>query len=126
MKSPRARGEFIYETTFPVYAAGPHRLLVRDPATGNEVEAHFKVAPVSVERRRASRDVPLQTALASETGGKAYELFECSRILDELPSLRVEETSEQRFDLWNTWLVLILTVAFLLLEWLIRKLMNLR
>lgn len=123
---PLARGDSIFETTFPAYAAGRHRIMVRDPATGNEVEADFKVTAVSVEHRSASRNFELQRALASETGGRHYELFELDSLLEDLPRLQVSETSAHRFPLWNTWLVLLLAIVLMLGEWLTRKLMNLR
>lgn len=123
---PLARGEFVYETTFPAYAAGRHRLLVRDPATGDEIEAAFKVASVSIERRSASRDFELQKSLAAETGGRHCELHEVSGLLRDIPSVRIEETTEHRLSLWNTWPILILAVGLMLAEWLTRKLMNLR
>ncbi len=123
---PLARGEFVYETTFPVYTSGRHRLLVRDPATGDEIEAGFKVASVSIERRSAARDFELQKNLAAETGGQHGELHEVSRLLDDIPSVRVRETSVHRLALWNTWVVLIAAIALMLAEWLTRKLMNLR
>ncbi len=123
---PLARGDSIFETTFPAYAAGRHRIMVRDPATGNEVEADFKVAAVSVEHRSASRNFELQRALGSETGGRHYELFELDRLLKDLPRLQVTETSAHRFPLWNTWLVLLVAITLMLGEWLTRKFMNLR
>ncbi len=123
---PLARGDFVYETTFPVYTAGRHRLLVRDPATGDEIEAAFKVASVSIERRSAARDFELQKNLAAETGGRHGELHEVPEMLKDVPSVRVRETSVHRLALWNTWVVLIAAVALMLIEWLTRKLMNLR
>jgi hypothetical protein len=123
---PLARGQFLYETTFPVYSPGPHRLLVRDPATGDEIEADFKVASVSIERRSAARNVELQEALAAQTGGKHCELYDIASLLGDMPAVQSTETSEHRFPLWNTWLALILVVTLMLGEWLTRKVMNLR
>ncbi len=123
---PLARGEFVYETTFPVYTSGRHRLLVRDPATGDEIEAGFKVASVSIERRSAARDYELQKNLAAQTGGRHCELHAVAGVLGDIPAVRVNETSEHRLALWNTWVVLILVIALMLAEWLTRKLMNLR
>ena len=123
---PLARGKSVYETTFPVYAEGRHRLLVRDPATRDEVEVDFTVAPVSVERRSGGRNYELQKALASETGGACYELYEIGALAGNVPSLKTTRTSEHRLGLWNTWLILILLLVLMHTEWVTRKLMNLR
>ena len=97
-----------------------------DPATGDEIEANFKVAAASVEKRSAARNYGLQKALAAETGGKHYELHQMAGIVTDVPALKITETSERRFALWNTWVVLILAIILMLGEWLTRKLMNLR
>ncbi len=123
---PVARDGVIFETTFPVFTTGRHRLLVRDPVTRDEVEVSFKVAPVTAERRSAVRDYALQNALAGQTGGKAYELSEMSRLTETVSGVELVEKTERRFELWNTWLVLILAAGFMLVEWFVRKLVNLR
>jgi hypothetical protein len=123
---PLARDKVIFETTFPVFTTGAHRLLVRDPVTNDEVEVSFKVAPVTAERRSAVRDYALQNALAGQTGGKVYELTEVQRLPDDVADLRLEEKTERRFELWNTWLVLLLVLGLMLSEWLVRKFQNLR
>jgi len=123
---PMARDKVIFEATFPVYAPGPHRLLVRDPVTDEDVETSFQVAPVTAERRSAVRDVAVQTALAGATGGKAYELTDLDRLADDIAAPKVVERTEHRFELWNTWAVLIVVLTVMLGEWLLRKLQNLR
>ena len=123
---PLARDKVIFETHVPVFTTGHHRLLVRDPVTSDEVEVSFQVAPVTAERRSAVRDVTLQTALAGQTGGRVYELAEMDRIAGNLAKVELVEETERRFELWNTWLVLIVVLGLMLTEWLARKLQNLR
>jgi hypothetical protein len=123
---PLARDKVIFETTLPVFTSGSHRLLIRDPVTTDEVEVSFKVAPVTAERRSAVRDYALQNALAGQTGGKSYELTEMHRIPDNIVAPQLVEKTERRFELWNTWLVLLLGLGLMLTEWLLRKLQNLR
>jgi len=123
---PLARDKVIFETNFPVFTAGAHRLLIQDPVTGDETEVSFKVAPVTAERRSAVRDVALQNSLAGQTGGRAYELAQMHQLPANLAQLELTEQTEERFDLWNTWLVLSLVVGLMLVEWLTRKLQNLR
>ena len=94
--------------------------------TTDEVEVSFKVAPVTAERRSAVRDYALQNALAGQTGGRSYELTGMQQIAEHVTAPRLVEKTERRFELWNTWLVLLLGLGLMLTEWLLRKLQNLR
>ena len=75
----------VFEAQIPVYAAGTYRIRVRDPITGNYQERRFEVTDTSAEHRTAVRDVDLQTRLAEETGGRAYELTSVHRMINDLP-----------------------------------------
>jgi len=123
---PLSRDKVIYETSVPVFASGPHRLLVKDPVTLEEVETTFQVSPTTAEGRSAVRDVDMQHALADNTGGKSYELHQVATLPDDVRDRNVEEYSNRRLPLWNTWLVLLLGLTLMLGEWLTRKLMNLQ
>jgi len=122
---PRVR-DALYETQIPLDASGDHRLLVRDPVTGEEVETNIRVAPRAVERQRADRDVALQQKLAQQTGGRAYDLSEITSLASDISVPTVEVERERSFELWNTWLVLILVLILMCGEWLTRKLYNMR
>jgi len=122
---PLRDGSF-YEANLPVYAAGRHRVLVRDPVTREEFEVNFKVAPVTLERRSAVRDFKLQQDLASITGGKSYELSQVNSLADDLKAQPIVELTTIKNDLWNQWLMLIAILVLLLGEWTVRKLLNMR
>jgi len=113
-----------FEGQVTVFRPGAHRLLVTDPVTGNAVEVAFEVSPITAERRNAVRNVQLQNALAVRTGGKALELYETASLprLINAPDSKV--TSNYRFPLWNTALVVALVLGLLSVEWVSRKLMN--
>jgi len=123
---PLARGEVIFETSLPVFSTGLHRLLIEDPVTGNEMEAAFKVAAASAERRSTVRNVALQRAMAERTGGRAYELDQIGRLLDDIKPRNIVQYTRRQIPLWNTWLVLILVLTLMVGEWTIRKLLNLQ
>ena len=122
---PLRDGSF-YEANLPVYAAGRHRVLVRDPVTREEFEVNFKVAPVTLERRSAVRDFKLQQDLASITGGKSYELSQINSLAADLKAQPIVELTTIKNDLWNQWLMLIAILVLLLGEWTVRKLLNMR
>jgi len=123
---PLSRDKVIYETSVPVFTSGLHRLLVKDPVTQDEVETTFTVSPTTAEGRSAVRDIAMQRALADQTGGKMYELHEVANLADDVKERSVDDYSNRRLPLWNTWLVLVLGLTLMLGEWLTRKLMNLQ
>jgi hypothetical protein len=115
----------VFETRFPVFAAGEHRVRVIDPLTEQPVEVAFQVASASVERQRAVRNVALEQALADATGGKCYDLATADRLPDEIRLQARGETHEMTIALWNTWLFFLVAVILMLGEWLLRKWVNL-
>jgi hypothetical protein len=115
----------VFETRFPVFAAGEHRVRVIDPLTDQPVEVAFQVASASVERQRAVRNVALEQALADATGGKCYDLASAERLPDEIRLRAKGETHEMSIALWNTWLYFFAAIVLMLAEWLLRKWINL-
>ncbi len=115
----------LFEARFTAFTGGEHRVRVTDPITGRPVECTFRVTSTSVERQRAIRNVALQESLASETGGKSYDLRSVKRLADEIQPPSKPETSIQVVVLWNTWLCFACVVGLLTGEWLLRKWVNL-
>ncbi len=115
----------IFETRVPVFSGGEYRLRVSDPIANDVVEINFDVANVSIERRNPIRNVSLQKNIAAETGGKAYDLLDVSQFPDDFQPVRHKETSLEIIPLWSTWLTFGLVIALLLVEWFVRKLVNL-
>ncbi|MFN0052045.1 MAG: hypothetical protein ACKV0T_07635 [Planctomycetales bacterium] len=120
LRLPQLR-EGVFEVSFPATLAGEHKVTVHDPVTGDRIETLFQVASVSLERRSAVRNVPLQEQLARETGGASYDLTTVSQFSREFqPEVRRERTLKV-ISLWDTWLSWGLVVGLLLGEWTLRK-----
>lgn len=117
--------EGLFEARFPVFAAGEHRIRIKDPITRETSEVRFQVTSVSAERERATRDLALQEALARDTGGKSYDLGTVNNLPDQINLVAKTETNVQVVTLWNTWPMFILVMVFMLGEWLGRKWINL-
>jgi len=115
----------VFECRFPVFAAGEHRVRVTDPLTEQPVEVAFQVASASVERQRAVRNVALEQALADATGGRCYDLTTADRLPNEIRLQAKGETHEMSLALCNTWLYFLIPVVLMLVEWLLRKWVNL-
>jgi hypothetical protein len=115
----------VFETRVPVFSGGEYRLKVTDPIANEAVEINFDVANVSVERRNPVRNVLLQKNIAAETGGKPYDLTDVDRFTEDFSAPRLRETSVEILPLWSTWMTFALVVAVLMVEWFVRKLVNL-
>jgi hypothetical protein len=117
--------EGLFETQIPVFAAGEHRLRVKDPIAGGTVDVTFQVTSLSAERRSAVRNQELMGQLAAETGGISSDLLTAAQLPDEIKPQVRKETMVEVLPIWNSWLAFGLVVALLLGEWLVRKLVNL-
>lgn len=115
----------VFETRVPVFSGGEYRLRVSDPIANDVVEIHFDVANVSIERRNPVRNVSLQKSISAETGGKSYDLLDVDQFPDDFQPVRHKETSLEILPLWSTWLTFGLVTSLLLVEWFVRKLVNL-
>lgn len=115
----------VFETRVIALQPGEHRVTVKDPVTNESTEVFFQVSNVSVERRSAVRNTPLQREIATETGGQAYDLTNVNSFLKDFSPPEKSETTIQVFPVWNTWLGFLLVLGVLFAEWLIRKLVNL-
>ena len=60
------------------------------------------------------------------TGGKSYELHQISSLAADLKAQPVTELNTIKKDLWNQWLTLIAVLSLLMVEWIVRKLVNMR
>jgi len=115
-----------FEVEFPVFAEGEHRVSVKDPITGQWVETTFKVTGLAVERQRAVRDLAVQEQLARAVpGGGIYDLTTVSELADRIRATERRVVQISIVRLWFTWLFFGLIVGPLLIEWLLRKRINL-
>jgi hypothetical protein len=116
----------VFEARIPALRTGEHRLSVTDPITGDRSDVHFQVTDVSLERRTAVRNVALQREIALATGGQSYDLESFARFADDFDPPRLPESTVLIRPLWHTWLCFAVVVGLMLVEWLVRKLLNLR
>jgi len=112
-------GEF--EARFPVYTAGEHILRVKDPVANRFEERRFEVTAESAERRQAVRDLSLQTDMASSSGGRAYELINAEKLVEDLRAEPRVRTVTRNHALWTTPLWFGTVMLLMMGEWLARK-----
>lgn len=115
----------VFETRVSVQDDGEHRLRVTDPVTQSPVEIAVSVADLSIERRNPVRNVSLQESLATETGGRSYDLTTVQNFLKDFQPPRPRETTVEIIPLWNTWLTFVVVIGMMIAEWGLRKVVNL-
>lgn len=114
----------VFEARIPVFSGGEYRLRVTDPVANEAAEINFDVANVSVERRNPVRNVALQRNISAETNGKAYDLTDVDQFTEDFSAPRLRETSVEILPLWSTWLTFVVVITALMVEWFVRKLVN--
>jgi hypothetical protein len=117
--------EGIFEARFPVSQGGDYRVRVVDPITKETSEVRFAVTSLSAERRSAVRNKALEQQLAADTGGKTFDLTNYQSLPSSIKMAVEPSKNERIFPLASTWLCFGLITALLILEWLVRKLVNL-
>ncbi len=111
----------IFSTHFVVTAPGEYRVSVVDPITQKPVPCSFTAFSTSIERKSPIRNQVLQNAIATESGGRSYDLKDVQSLLDQIqPTLRTE-TSVTVLSLVNTWACFLVIAGLLTGEWLLRK-----
>ena len=48
------------------------------------------------------------------------------KLVQDVADVKLVENTERRFELWNTWLVLLVGLGLMVTEWFLRKVQNLR
>jgi len=118
------QGEF--EARVPVYTPGEYTMKVKDPVTGKTSEVRFEVSGLSAERRSGVRNLQMEKQLATATGGRAYDITEAHKLVDDIRIEPLVATSIRRRPLWNTPACFIVLIGLMLGEWLLRKMVRLR
>jgi hypothetical protein len=99
------------------------RLSIPDAiAKNDELTANFLVELPSLEASQTWLNRPFLTRLASESGGRYFEVNELDQLAAAVPNRveKVEERSPPR-PLWDTPAMLVALVSLLSTEWLLRK-----
>lgn len=113
----------LFEATISQAPVGSHRVWYPDPGKpGQEVAADFRVLPPTGEFSRLETDIPAMRQAAEATGGLVLRPWEVGRLPELLPrgqSLPLEALPP--WPLWNSWPVVLLFVALLSAEWILRK-----
>ncbi|MDR3634405.1 MAG: VWA domain-containing protein, partial [Isosphaeraceae bacterium] len=120
--APGARN--VFEGALPQLPEGEYTVRFVPPPVldGPVPTATFRVDPPAGELERTQMNESELMRAASETGGKFYTPETLDRLLKDLPKpQKVPLDTDPPIPLWNTWPVLILFLAIITGEWLLRK-----
>jgi hypothetical protein len=112
----------LYHGVLQVDTPGLYRVWMM--AGGQRVSAtEFDVILPSRENNDPSPDPLAMETLSERTKGKALDLAQVAKLVDELPGdeERHQPVSSRLQDAWDTWTTLIVALSLLALEWILRK-----
>ena len=114
----------LFEGVIPQVVEGEYevRLLPPPVLEGGLPTTRFSVDPPAGERERPEMNQPDLVRAATVSGGKFYVPAEAGSLLADLPTpQQVPLDTDPPIALWNTWPVLVLFLAMLVAEWVLRK-----
>lgn len=120
-----------YAAAFVPTSPGLHRISVSaaDEGTASDAPsatAFFEVGNVEDEFFGTGTDRALLSRIASETGGRPFEITEARALAADLSFSETGATVVERRDLWNMPALFFALAAFLTVEWSLRRVWGLR
>ncbi len=116
----------IHEANIPALPAGEYLLkLITAPevATGKAITTPLFVHEIkTIELGNLASNPQLLSKIAESSGGQLLTPQTIDQLLELIPSLNQKTTNQDEFTLWDHWLILVLIMGILTVEWAIRKL----
>jgi hypothetical protein len=103
-------GEYLAEATYS-----------SDRKIYSRARQEFQVEEYSLEDQTLTMNRQLLTQIAEVSGGKFYTLKDFENLSKDLVLQEKTVEKSKTFEIWNQPLILILALAFLSLEWFLRK-----
>jgi hypothetical protein len=116
-------GEYAMELEIPDYA---DKLQAKAGPAGKPLRAHFTIEPAdSKEMIDLQTRWPLLEEIAAQSGGRVFTPENADELIERLVNQSVAHTERHEQKLWQWWVLLVLVLALLTLEWAGRKLAGL-
>lgn len=118
----------IYQATLVASSVGPHAIelttppVLRDLMEQNTIRKAFQVQLADLEFAALTADRQALTQLARQTGGQVVAINQLASLPAMIPDRRLTQAIPARpITLWDTWLVMLILVALLTVEWAVRR-----
>jgi hypothetical protein len=119
----------LYRGTLQNLTAGIHEIKVHvESPEFQGVEEHLQVVAREVtgqEGVELSRDTARLAAIAASGSGRYADILEAPQLFKDLAGQGKQRTLESSYELWSSYPALLLVVALLAVEWILRKKMGL-
>ncbi len=116
-------GEYAIELVLPEFA---DKLQAKEGQKEKPMQAHFTIRPPqSRELIDLETRWPLLEEMAAQSGGKVFTPENAGELVDLLVKQSVPYSEHYEQKLWQWWVILVLVLAFLTIEWTGRKLAGL-
>jgi hypothetical protein len=118
-----ANSSGLFEGILSGASEGAYRAWMVTPAVkGSPPSTTFDVLAPPGEFRKIEMDESTLKQVAERTGGHFYSFADADELWRHIPPGRkIPLDTDPPIPLWNTWPVLIVFVAILVLEWVLRK-----
>jgi hypothetical protein len=112
-------GGYAIELVMPDYT---DKLLGKEGSQGKPMRAHFTIRPPdSKELIDLETRWPLLEEMAAQSGGKVFAPEKAGELADLLVNQSISHSERYEQKLWQWWVVLVLVLVFLTIEWTGRK-----
>jgi uncharacterized membrane protein len=111
----------LYEGFFTPSVAGRYRVEANEDDQEVSNTTEFQVADVKQELSRTDADIDQMKRIASLTGGASLGIRDLSQLPALLKNSPVETTVRSERPLWDNWIVVLILVALLGTEWILRR-----
>ena len=111
----------LYEGFFTPSVAGRYRVESNEDDQEVSNTTEFQVADVKQELNRTDADIEQMKRIASLTGGSSLGIRDLSKLPSLLKSSPVETTVRSERPLWDNWIIVLILVALLGSEWILRR-----
>ena len=120
-KQPDRTSPGLYEGYFTAPVAGRFRLEANEDDAEISNTTEFQVAAVNRELSDTNMRREELQRIAQLTGGKLLQVGDLSKLGGLLDSEPITTTVRSERSLWDGWLVAVLLVALLGMEWILRR-----
>jgi len=113
-----------YTTFFTPHKSGKYSVTATAEKGGQEIgreELSFVVGDPALEFRVTDLNSELLQDLAKQTKGKYYTPETAAQLLDDIVAKEKKVTRTEKKEVWNEWWVLVVFIALMTSEWIVRK-----
>jgi hypothetical protein len=120
----RNSGDGNYVSEYIPYRSGMHKLIlsawINDVPLGR-IEEEIDVLPTNNEFIYTRQDVDFLKQLARQTGGRYFNESQAPELVNALDLTPIKKEEQKIWDIWQNIYLLLLLIALLTIEWIIRK-----